>query len=109
MPYYYSSSDVVVLPSLLENFPIVALEALSSGKPVIASNVGGIPEVVKNNENGILVDPANVDQMIDALLCLLENSSMRNSMGNMGRKLVEEKFDWKKIGREYLKEFEKLL
>jgi len=109
MPYYYSSSDVVVLPSLLENFPIVALEALSSGKPVIASRVGGIPEVVKNNENGILVDPANVDQMVDALLCLLEDSSMRNSMGNMGRKLVEEKFDWKKIGREYLKEFEKLL
>jgi glycosyltransferase involved in cell wall biosynthesis len=71
--------------------------------------VGGIPEVVKNNENGILVDPANVDQMVDALLCLLENPSMRNSMGNMGRKLVEEKFDWKKIGREYLKEFEKLL
>lgn len=80
MPYYYSSSDVVVLPSLLENFPIVALEALSSGKPVIASRVGGIPEIVKDNENGILVDPANVDQMVEALLYLLENSSDRKSV-----------------------------
>jgi len=109
MPYYYSSSDVVVISSLLENFPIVALEALSSGKPVIASRVGGIPELIKNNENGILVEPANVDQMVGALFRLLENSSMRTSMGDMGRKIVEEKFDWKKIGREYLKEFEKLL
>ena len=109
LPYYYSSSDVVVLPSLQENFPVVLLEAMSSGKPIVASRVGGIPEVVKDNENGILVEPANVNQMVDALLCLLGNSSMRNKMGIAGRKMVEEKFDWKKIGREYLIEFEKLL
>jgi glycosyltransferase involved in cell wall biosynthesis len=109
LPYYYASSDLVVLPSLMENFPVVALEAMSSGKPIVASRVGGIPEVVKDNENGILVEPANVDQMVDALLCLLGNSSMRNKMGIAGRKMVEEKFDWKKIGWEYLKEFEKLV
>ncbi len=47
MPLYYSSSDLVLLPSLSENFPVVALEAMSSGKPVIASRVGGIPELVR--------------------------------------------------------------
>lgn len=109
MPNYYSSSDVVVLPSLSENFPVVALEAMSSGKPVIASRVGGIPELVSNNKNGIIVSPGNVEQIVEALLRLLENPSLRNRMGNMGRKIIEEKFDWKKIGREYLKEFEKVL
>jgi glycosyltransferase involved in cell wall biosynthesis len=109
MPIYYSSSDVVVLPSLSENFPVVALEAMSSGKPVIASRVGGIPELVSNNKNGILVSPGNVEQMVEALLRLLENPSLRNRMGDMGRKIVEEKFDWKKIGQLYLTEFEKLV
>ena len=109
MPLYYSSSDLVLLPSLSENFPVVALEAMSSGKPVIASRVGGIPELVSNNENGILVSPGNVEQLVEALLRLLENQSLRNRLGNMGRKLVEEKYDWKKIGQQYLKEFEKLV
>jgi glycosyltransferase involved in cell wall biosynthesis len=109
MPLYYSSSDLVLLPSLSENFPVVALEAMSSGKPVIASRVGGIPELVSNNENGILVSPGNVEQLVEALLRLLENDALRSRMGNMGRKLVEEKYDWKKIGQLYLKEFEKLV
>jgi glycosyltransferase involved in cell wall biosynthesis len=108
MPRYYSSSDVVVLPSLSENFPVVALEAMSSGKPVVASRVGGIPELVSDNNNGILVSPANVEQLVDALLRLLENSSLRSRMGNAGRRTVEEKFDWKKIGQLYLKTFEKV-
>jgi len=108
MPLYYSSSDLVLLPSLSENFPVVALEAMSSGKPIIASRVGGIPELVSNNENGILVSPGNVEQLVEALLRLLENEPLRNRFGNMGRKLVEEKYDWKKIGQLYLKEFQKV-
>jgi glycosyltransferase involved in cell wall biosynthesis len=107
MPLYYSSSDLVLLPSLSENFPVVALEAMSSGKPVIASRVGGIPELVSNNANGILVSPGNVEELVEALLRLLENKTLRNRLGNMGRKLVEEKYDWKKIGQQYLKEFQK--
>lgn len=108
MPIYYSAADVVLVPSLSENFPVVALEAMSSGKPVIASKVGGIPELVSNNKNGFLVRPGNVEQIVEALLLLLENKSLRNKMGEMGRKIVEEKYSWKKIGQQYLKEFEKL-
>jgi glycosyltransferase involved in cell wall biosynthesis len=109
MPQYYASSDVVVLPSLHENFPVVALEAISSGKPVIASRVGGIPELISNNENGILVSPGDIEQMVEALFRLLENSSLGNRMGYVGRKMAEEEFDWKKIGQLYLTEFEKLV
>lgn len=109
MPLFYASSDLVLLPSLSENFPVVALEAMSSGKPVIASRVGGIPELVRHNENGILVSPGNVEQLVEALLQLLENQSLRKRLGNMGRKLVEEKYDWKKIGQLYLAEFQKIV
>ena len=109
MPLFYASSDLVLLPSLSENFPVVALEAMSSGKPVIASRVGGIPELVRHNENGILVSPGNVEQLVEALLQLLENQSLRNRLGNTGRKLVEEKYDWKKIGQLYLAEFQKIV
>lgn len=108
MPRYYAASDIVMLSSLSENFPMVALEAMSSGKPLVASRVGGIPEVVEDNKNGILIDPANVAQMVEGLLRLLENSSLRNALGHGGRRIVEERFDWKRIGQLYLREFEKL-
>jgi glycosyltransferase involved in cell wall biosynthesis len=109
MPFYYSSSDIVMLPSISENFPVVALEAMSSGKPIVASRVGGIPEVITDNENGILVNPANVSQIIKALSRLLENRHLRDRMGGKGRSIVENRFDWKIIGKLYLKEFEKLI
>ncbi len=109
MPFYYSSSDVVIIPSLSENFPVVALEAMSSGKPIIASKVGGIPEIVDDNESGILVNPTDIGKMVEALLRLVENSSLRNRMGLNGRRIIEERFDWKVIGKLYLEEFEKLM
>jgi glycosyltransferase involved in cell wall biosynthesis len=108
LPRFYSSSDMVTLPSLSENFPVVALEAMASGKPLVASRVGGIPEVINGSENGILVDPANVGQIVEALSRLLENPSLRKRVGTNGRKTVEKRFDWKIIGQLYLREFEKL-
>jgi glycosyltransferase involved in cell wall biosynthesis len=109
MPSYYSSSDVFLIPSLYENLPVVALEAMSSGKAVVASDVGGIPEIIQNHQNGILFEAGNVGQMVDSLLSLLENSALRNCMGAKGRRIVEAKYDWKRIGQEYLKEFDKSL
>ncbi len=109
MPFYYSSSDIVLFPSLSENFPIALLEAMSSAKPVIASRVGGIPEIVSNGNNGIFVSPGNIEEIAKSLLYLLENPLIGRKMGEMGRKIVQEKFDWEKVGRAYLKEFESVM
>jgi glycosyltransferase involved in cell wall biosynthesis len=109
LPYYFSASDIVVVPSLFENFPVVILEAMSSGKPVVASRVGGIPEAIKENETGLLFDPGNVSQMTEKIFYLLSDLELRRKLGEAGRRLVEKRFDWKIIGRTYQREFEKLL
>ncbi len=108
MPQYYAASDIVLISSLYENLPVVMLEGMASGKPIAASRVGGIPEIIKNRENGLLFDPADVEQMADALQLLIENPSMRHRLGFSGRKLVEEKFSWQRIGDAYYNEFRKL-
>ena len=59
IPDYLAASDVFVLPSLSEGFPNVLLEAMASGLPIVATNVGGIPEFVKDGENGFITEPQN--------------------------------------------------
>lgn len=89
---YMADFDVVVLPSILEGFGIVLLEAMAMGKPIIASRVGGIPEAVEDGVTGILVSPADSHNLAEALVILLENSTLRQSMGAAGRKRVEALF-----------------
>lgn len=93
---YFKSADVFVLPSLYEVFGIVNLEAMACGIPIIASNVGGIPEVVKDGKNGILVPPRNSKSLSDAIIYLLENEDIREKMGKNGMKEVK-KYSWDKI------------
>lgn len=82
--------DVFVLPSLHEGLPIALLEALSLGKPVVATNVGGMAEVVTSDEVGVLVDPADVDALADALSSLLQDPERRARMGDRARKRASE-------------------
>jgi glycosyltransferase involved in cell wall biosynthesis len=89
---YMADFDVVVLPSILEGFGIVLLEGMAMGKPVVASRVGGIPEAVEDGVTGILVPPAHSRKLAEALVILLENSMLRQSMGEAGRKRVETLF-----------------
>ncbi len=75
----------------------------------MASRVGGIPEVIKENETGLLFDPGNVSQMTEKILYLLSDLALIRKLGDAGRRLVEKRFDWKIVGRAYKREFEKLL
>lgn len=84
--------DVFVLPSLTEGLPLTVLEALAACRPVVASRVGGIPEVITHGVNGLLVDPGDVQGLATAILGLLEDRERADRMGLKGRALVEERF-----------------
>jgi glycosyltransferase involved in cell wall biosynthesis len=83
-------ADILVLPSWSEGFPLVILEAMSAGVPVIATDVGAIPEVVVDNVTGILVEKQNPQQLASAILRLVENPDLRRRMGEEGRKRYRE-------------------
>jgi len=91
---YYKASSVYVAPTLYENLPIRVLEAMACGAPVVASNVCAIPEAVNSGVNGILIRPGSVDELADAISCLLGDPNLRTKMGDNARKTVLERFDW---------------
>ena len=105
---YYKSADIFVLPSLYEVFGIVNLEAMACGVPIVASNVGGIPDVVKDGENGLLVPPSNSEALADAIIYLLENEDVREKMGNNGREKIKD-YSWGRIANETEKVYDEVL
>lgn len=87
----------LVLPSFHETQGIVLLEANTCGKAVAAGNVGGVPEVVSHGVNGLLFNPHNIKEITNAINELYLNPENTQKMGERGRQLVAEKFDWSKI------------
>jgi glycosyltransferase involved in cell wall biosynthesis len=106
---FYHASDIVVLPSLQEGMPVVALEAMMFAKPVVASSVGGIPEVVLHGETGFLVEPQNPAALADALLSLINDPRKRKEFGLAGKKRVETAFDPKSRTQKFLAMYRDLL
>jgi glycosyltransferase involved in cell wall biosynthesis len=85
---FYAAFDAMVLPSGNEGTPVSAIEALAAGRPVVATKVGGVPDVVRDGEDGFLVDLGAVDQLADALARLAEDPALRTRMGEAGRERV---------------------
>ena len=106
-PLYYRAADVFCLPSTMstESFGIVNLEAMACSVPIVASRIGGIPDVVKDGENGLLVPPMDSKALADAIIYLLENEDIRERMGKNGRKKVED-YSWSKVAEETEKVYE---
>lgn len=100
--------DIAILPSMIEAFPIVALEYFAMKRPVIASNVGGLPELIKDKNNGILVEKGSVNELKNAISSLIDNKKMRKSLAINGYKTVKE-FDIHKILPHYGKLYKELL
>lgn len=91
---FYQGLDVVVVPSHQESFGVTALEASACGRPIIASHVGGLPEVVIHGETGILVPPGDASAFSQAMESLLLSSAERERLGHAGRNFVLEHYDW---------------
>lgn len=113
-PKYMKACDVFVLPSIIdsrgdtEGSATILLEAMACETPVVGTKVGGIPYAIKDGVGGFLVEEKNSEELAGKILVLLEDEDLRRQMGKIGRKYVEEKFDWLEIADKYKKEFEKL-
>ncbi len=93
IPQILASTDIFVLPTLTEALPTALAEAMAAEKPIIASNVGGVPEMVDDGQNGLLIPPADPRALTEACLNLLESPERAREMGRAGRRIVEERFD----------------
>ncbi|MBU2082306.1 glycosyltransferase, partial [Patescibacteria group bacterium] len=94
VPEALSRIDVFVYPSLHEGFGRAIMEALAMEKAVVATNVGGIPDLIKDGINGFLVEPNNPKMLAEKIKILMENKELREKFGKAGRKWVSENFEW---------------
>jgi glycosyltransferase involved in cell wall biosynthesis len=88
-----SMTDVFVLPSFAEGVPVVLMEAMASGVPVVTSRIAGVPELVEDGVSGILVPPGTAPQLVYALNTLLKEAALREEMGRAGREKVKHEFN----------------
>jgi len=101
VPAIYHRLDVLVLPSHTEGLPRVVLEAQATGTPVIATRVGGLPEVVENGETGLLVDPRAPNRLATAIDKLGTDVGRRTQLGESGRRAVVESYSWETMYERY--------
>ncbi len=94
VPDFLNLMDIFVMPSVEESFGVAALEASACGLPVVASNTGGIPEVVLHNKTGFLIPPKDHYSLAAAIAKLIENQDLRRKFGEEGRKFVSQRYDW---------------
>ncbi len=104
-----ASADLVAMPSLIEGMPMALLEAMALGKPVVASEVWGIPEVVADGETGMLVPAANPEALALALLRLLEDGELRRRMGARAKTFVSTMYNHRRMTRLTLRAYQKTL
>lgn len=93
----YANCDIFVAPSQSESFGLIYLEAMAHAKPVVAFHTGGVPEVVANDETGILVELDNISALAHALVRLIQDKELRQKMGRCGFERVRESFPAKRM------------
>jgi glycosyltransferase involved in cell wall biosynthesis len=99
--HFLSALDIFVLPSDCEPFGLIAIEAMARGIPVVATNAGGVPELIKHGETGLLVPPQNPDAIAAAVNFLLSDPMRRMQIGESGRLNVRKLFDKTRMLKEY--------
>jgi glycosyltransferase involved in cell wall biosynthesis len=105
----YKNAYITVVPSVyLEQFGIVGLESMACSTPVIGSNIGGIPEWLKDKKTGLLFEPGNSEDLKNKIIHLLDNPKLARKYGENGRKLVEKKFSKKDHIKKLIKIYEEV-
>jgi len=102
LPCLLSGLDLLVHPARREGMGVAVLQGMSAGVPVVASNVGGITDVIQDGTQGILIEPDDPHALIGALKCLLGDPALRSRLGNAGRSHVEEKFSISRMAENHL-------
>ncbi len=106
---YYQRSSVCVIPSLWENYPYVCLEAMACAKPVVASAIGGLKTMIRDNETGLLVSPGSPQELAGALTRLLGDVLLQKRLGAAARVHLQEHFAPEKIARQALEVYASLV
>jgi glycosyltransferase involved in cell wall biosynthesis len=96
MSEWYGKCNIFVMHSRFEPFGAVTVEAMASARPVVASRTGGSIDIVKNNETGILVEFGDVKGIADAIIKILKDEKLAKSMGEKGRRRIEENYSWER-------------
>jgi glycosyltransferase involved in cell wall biosynthesis len=109
LPAYYAAADVCVVPSHYEPFGLVAIEAMASGTPVVASDVGGLQFTVVPEETGLLAAPKDEADFADAIDRILSNPDWRDQLGKEARARVESKFSWDGVAHQLSDLYTKLI
>jgi glycosyltransferase involved in cell wall biosynthesis len=112
IPAYLAAADIVAVPSVhhegyVDGLPNVALEAMAAGKPIVATRVGGLPQVVHDGENGLLVEERDAAGLAQAIATLSRNPSLRERMGQSGRALIRSSLNWNTVAERFVSVYER--
>jgi len=107
-PAYLAGCDVYVLPSFSETFSFSLLEAMASQMGVVSTTAGGIPEMIRHEQDGLLITPGNSDQLADYLIRMVEDEKLRRTMASNARERVVQNFTWKHTADGVQRIYEKL-
>ena len=114
IPTYLALADIVAVPSIhshghVDGLPNVALEAMAAGKSLIATDVGGLPQLVRDGENGVLIRERDADALAKAILDLANDADLRARLGRNAREEVRERRSWDVVARAFVDVFERVL
>jgi glycosyltransferase involved in cell wall biosynthesis len=107
LPEFYAAADIVAIPSLKEATSIAGLEAMASACAVVATNVGGLPEIIEAGVSGLLVSPRDPEALGRAITHLIETPELRTQLGLAARARVEQKFTWEQVAGETTRAYER--
>jgi type III pantothenate kinase len=109
LPEFYAAADIVAIPSLKEATSIAGLEAMASACAVVATNVGGLPEIIEDGVTGLLVPPRDPAALSLAITRLVETPALRKHLGLAARARVERSFTWEQVANETTKAYERAI